>query len=31
MHGRQRLDPQPGSRDHARIRELLRGPKSRRL
>jgi hypothetical protein len=31
MRDRQRLDPQPGSRDHARIRELLRGPKSRRL
>jgi hypothetical protein len=31
MRDRQRLDPQPGSRDHGRIRELLRGPKSRRL
>jgi len=31
MRNRQRLDPQPGSRDHARVRELLRGPKSRRL
>ena len=31
MHKRQRLDPQPGSSDHARVRELLRGPKRRRL
>jgi len=31
MRNRPRLDPQPGSRDHARVRELLRGPKSRRL
>jgi hypothetical protein len=31
MRDRQRLDPQPGSRDHARIRELLLRPKSRRL
>jgi len=31
MHNRQRLDPQPSSRDHTRVRELLRGSKRRRL
>jgi hypothetical protein len=25
MHNRQRLDPQPCSRDHTRVKELLRG------
>jgi hypothetical protein len=31
MHDRQRLDPQHGSRDVLRVRELLRGSKRRRL
>jgi hypothetical protein len=31
MHTRQRLDPQPSSRDHTRVSELLRGSKRRRL
>jgi len=31
MHNRQRLDPQPSSRDHTRVSELLRGSKRRRL
>jgi hypothetical protein len=31
MHDRQRLDPQPSSRDHTRVRELLRGSKRRRI
>ena len=29
MHNRHRLDPQPWSRDHMRVRELLRGSKCR--
>jgi hypothetical protein len=31
MRDRQRLDPQPCSRDHTRVRELLRGSKRRRV
>jgi hypothetical protein len=31
MQNQQRLDPQPWSRDHTRVRELLRGSKRRRL
>jgi hypothetical protein len=31
MRNRKRLDPQPSSRDHTRVRELLRGSKRRRL
>ena len=31
MRNRRRLDPQPSSRDHTRVRDLLRGSKRRRL
>jgi hypothetical protein len=31
MRNRKRLNPQPSSRDHMRVRELLRGSKRRRL